>query len=1100
MKRFLYLIISLGLSLPAFAIHIVGGEMIYEYLGPGANPGFKKYRITLKLFRDQFSGGAPMPVSVFIGVFDGVNQYEGPNQPYEVPLTREDDVTVNPFPPCVVNADPISYHVGLYVKELDLPNNVNGYTATYQTCCRVSPLANVSDNNSSGAGSTYSCYIPPYIDNSPQFSTNVSLICRARSFNLDFSAKDADVTDSLVYSFCNAYDGGAATNANNINPAPPAYASVIYNSGFSAANPLGSLVTIDSKTGIISGVAPDAGKYVVCVCVQSYKNGIPVGEHRKDFIVKIGECDFAGATLLPRPTSCDGFTVTFSNFNNSPQNETYFWDFGVPSLQNDTSNLQSPTFTYPDKGTYVYKLVINRNQPCGDSALQTIKVYPGFSPGFKWTGQCINSPIQFTDTTKSKYGNVNSWRWNFGDPFTLADSSNKQTPAYTYGNSGSPIVSLIVGDDNGCVDTVTVPVSVISAPVVTGSFSDTTYCGKDTIQLHAKGNFPGTFSWTPATTILNANTADPLVYPAAFTSYIVKFDAGGCIGLDTINVYPKTDLSASVASSASAICEEDSVTLTALTNYNNPIRYLWGPAATLFPSTTQKTRASPMVNTIYTVVARWGNNCTATANTAVTVKKLAVPDAGPDTSYCEGSPGVMLNVTGGDDYVWSPSAGLSNTNIANPIARPASTTSYVVSAGVAGCARRRTDTVLVVVRKLPVVSLTPDTLICDIDTLQLFAFAAAATKFSWTPGYIISNQNIANPLVSPDVPTTYYVQVTDGYKCVSTDSVFVDAKRFVTIQTANDTTICQGDIVKLNTVSDALHYSWTPPATLDNGSSKSPGARPLTNTTYQVTGSIGKCQATDNITITVVPYPKVNAGKDTAICFNTPATLHASGGINYSWSPPAGLSDPSIPDPVASPDQSTQYIVSVTDDKGCPKPVNDTVFIKTYPKIIANAGGDTDVVIDQPLQLHATGGQVYLWTPPTGLSNANIADPVAMLHNNQQYVLKATNSIGCNGTDTIDITVYKVDPGLYIPNAFSPNGDNLNEVFRPVPIGMKSLTYFKIFNRFGQLIFSTNKLKAGWDGTFNGKPQNPDVYVWIAEGIDFKNTKISKKGTVVLIR
>ena len=523
--------------------------------------------------------------------------------------------------------------------------------------------------------------------------------------------------------------------------------------------------------------------------------------------------------------------------------------------------------------------------------------------------------------------------------------------------------------------------------------------------------FPATLAGLPIPKILNANTADPFVFPSAFTRYVVKLDAGGCIGTDTVNVNPKSDLTVSITSTASSICEEDSVTLSALSNYN-PVKYLWSPAATLSSDTTQNTRASPAVSTTYTVLTRWGKNCTASANTTITVKKLAVPYAGPDTSFCVGSPGVMLNASGGDDYVWAPSTGLSNPGIPNPVANPASTTNYVVSVGITGCTKRREDTVLVVLRNLPVLTLTNDTLICYIDTLQLSASATGAAKFFWTPNYIISNQNIANPLVSPDVPTVYHVQVTDGYKCVNKDSVFVDVKQFVTVHAGNDTTICQTDVVKLNTISDALHYSWSPPSALDNATAKSPFATPLTTTTYHVTGNIGKCQSGDDIKITVVPYPKAYAGNDTAICFNSSVTLHASGGSNYSWSPATYLSNPNIPDPVSAPDQNVQYIVTVTDNKGCPKPVNDTVLVKIFPKIIANAGRDTSVVINQPLQLHGTGGQVYLWSPATGLNNANIADPVAILNNNQQYILKTSNSIGCNGTDTINITVYKVEPGF----------------------------------------------------------------------------------------
>ncbi len=1099
MKQILFLFIFVAFAFQGFASHIVGGEMTYEYIGPGLNPNTKHYKITLKLFRDELGGGAAMPVSVYIGIFDGNQQYPAFGQPYLVNKVREDVVAVNPFPPCVVNADPIDYHVGIFVLDVDLPNNADGYTAAYQTCCRVMPLENVDNSISEGTGSTYTCIIPAVIDTSPAFSTNVSLICKSRSFTLDFSAKDAD-SDSLAYSFCNAYDGGLATGSGNLNPEPPPYNSVIYFNGYTQLTPLGPSVTIDPATGIISGTAPEVGKYVVGVCIKSYRNGVLMGDHRKDFIVKVGDCDFAGAQLIPRPVSCGGFKVDFSNNNQSPLNQTYFWDFGVPSLTNDTSNLPNPTFTYPDTGVYVYKLVVNRNQPCGDSMSQEIKVYPGFFPGFKWTGQCVNNPVQFMDTTVTTYGVVNSWSWDFGDPLTLADTSHTMNATYTFPNSGNPVVRLIVSNSKGCNDTISVPVNIINNPVVTSTFKDTAYCGKDTLQLHASSANAGTYSWSPATNILNANTANPLVFPSAFTKYTVTLDAGGCSGTDTVSLDPLLDLTTSITISSANICEEDTVTLNAIVNHS-PVRFLWSPSATLTSFSTPSTKAFPLVNTTYKVDVRWGNNCVASASQAINVKKLAVPDAGIDTSFCTGTAGVMLNASGGSDYTWSPSAGLSNPNIPNPIANPQVQTLYIVSVGITGCTTRKSDSVLVTPRIPPAISITNDTLICTIDTLQLNAASSLASQFSWTPNYNINNQNIASPKISPDIPTTYYVTVTDGFKCVNTDSVFVDVKQFVTIDAGNDTTICQGDAVNLQAISDGLSYSWTPAATLNNSNIVSPTAIPLNTTTYNVTGSIGKCKSTDIVTITVVPYPKAFAGNDTAICFNGIAQLKASGGSNYVWTPSTFLSDPDISDPVSNPDKTTTYTVTVTDTLGCPKPVSADVIVTVFPPIATDAGPrDTAIVLNQPLQLHGTGGQIYLWSPFTGLGNPNIADPVAKLLNNQQYILKASNAAGCSGTDTINITVYKVDAGLYVPNAFTPNGDNINEVFRAVPLGMKKLNYFRIYNRLGELLFSTEKQNEGWDGSNKGKPQNPDVYVWIVEGIDYQDNKIFKRGVVTLIR
>jgi gliding motility-associated-like protein len=115
-------------------------------------------------------------------------------------------------------------------------------------------------------------------------------------------------------------------------------------------------------------------------------------------------------------------------------------------------------------------------------------------------------------------------------------------------------------------------------------------------------------------------------------------------------------------------------------------------------------------------------------------------------------------------------------------------------------------------------------------------------------------------------------------------------------------------------------------------------------------------------------------------------------------------------------------------------------------------------------------------------------------------VVKVSNAIGCFDTDSIRVKVYKIAADLLVPSGFSPNGDGDNDIFRPILIGMRSLDLFKVYNRWGQLLYANTDANSGWDGTYNGKPQDPATYVWYAEGTDYKGTKIRKKGYVVLIR
>lgn len=165
----------------------------------------------------------------------------------------------------------------------------------------------------------------------------------------------------------------------------------------------------------------------------------------------------------------------------------------------------------------------------------------------------------------------------------------------------------------------------------------------------------------------------------------------------------------------------------------------------------------------------------------------------------------------------------------------------------------------------------------------------------------------------------------------------------------------------------------------------------------------------------------------------------------------------------------------------------------------AFAGNDTIAAANQPVQLQATGGINYSWSPAAGLNNPNISNPIATINSTQTFVVKAFTPLGCETYDAVTIKIYD-GPEIYLPNAFTPNGDGLNDIFKGTMVGLKEFKFMKIFNRFGQEIFYTTDAQNGWDGTWKGKQQNSGVYVVIASGIDYRGLAIDKKATVVLIR
>jgi gliding motility-associated-like protein len=628
--------------------------------------------------------------------------------------------------------------------------------------------------------------------------------------------------------------------------------------------------------------------------------------------------------------------------------------------------------------------------------------------------------------------------------------------------------------------------------------NDSSYCSLDSLQLTATGT--GNFTWTPATNIIGANTATPTVFPGAATTYFVTLENQGCLSRDSVKLNPINDVTNSIAALPTAICQEDTLTLTGSSNKTGPLRWQWSPAGSVASPLSQVTRAFPSTTTTYTLQTRWGNNCIANASVTIPVTPLAIPNAGPDTAFCLQQAAVQLSASGGNTYSWSPAAGLSNTGIANPIASPIVTTSYIVSVGVAGCTKTKSDTVVVLVRPKPVINPTNDTLICVIDTLQLNAGGNGSVV--WSPDYMINNTRSASPLVSPDVPTLYRVRLTDSFGCFNDDSVFVNVKAQVTIDAGPDTTICEKDGFNMRATGDALTYTWSPAQFLSSSTIKNPIANPPVTTTYILTGNIGNCQSQSAVTIKVAPYPRAFAGADTTICIGFDAQLNASGGSSYEWSPALFLNNRFIANPISQrPANDIRYIVTVRDTLGCPAAVKDTVLVRVIQALNVDAGpADTSVVEDEPLQLHASGALTYTWSPSTWLNNPRSANPISRPLDSIKYFLVGVDANGCVGSDSIMVRLYKVEEDMYVPSAFTPNGDGLNDDFKPILLGMKSISYFRVYNRFGELVFSTSQVDKGWDGVFKGKPQNIGTYVWMAAGITYKGQLRRKKGYVILIR
>ena len=327
-------------------------------------------------------------------------------------------------------------------------------------------------------------------NSSPVFAQkDTVIVCYNTPFTLDFSATDAD-GDVLTYNFCEGLHGGSNT-ANGARPNPPSnppFSTFAYSQGFSGTSPMGASVTIDPQTGIISGIAPSVqGDYVVAVCVNEFRNGILISTSKKEIHITVADCSLSAALLKPSYITCNGTTLSFQNESFNSNITSYLWDFGVTTLTSDTSTNPTPTYDYlksgKDSGTYTVKLKVSSSGGCQDSAISLVKIYPGFTTDFTVQGTCYLNTYKFFDATFTKYGVVDSWKWNFGDSTTLADTAHSKDSAWKYTSARSVQVNLITTNSKGCIDTITKTVNIVDKPTLSLPFNNTLSCSNDTFAL-----------------------------------------------------------------------------------------------------------------------------------------------------------------------------------------------------------------------------------------------------------------------------------------------------------------------------------------------------------------------------------------------------------------------------------------------------------------------------------------------------------------------------------------------------------------------------------------------------------------------------------------
>ena len=526
---------------------------------------------------------------------------------------------------------------------------------------------------------------------------------------------------------------------------------------------------------------------------------------------------------------------------------------------------------------------------------------PGNCSGFV-IYECPDKRICVGGTAQLVVNGGTSWVWSpaigLNDPFSdVPTASPPTTTTYT-----------VVGTDaNGCTASEEVVVTVMSELKVYGG-EDQTICGGQVAQLDGQGGVR--YQWSPATGLSNPNIANPTANPSTTTTYTVTVtNPMGCTGTDQVTITAGGNISAN-AGPDQTVCAGQPANLRA----TGGLIYRWSPTTGLSNSTISNPTATPSSTTTYMVTVTDVDGCTGTDQVTVRVENNITVSAGNDATICSGQ-NVQLNASGGASYQWSPSTGLSNPNINNPMASPGSTTIYTVMVtDVNGCTG--TDQVTVTVRNNISVNASSDVTVCNGQGTQLNATAPGGASYQWSPSTGLSNAFINNPMASPSLTTVYTVTVTDVNGCTGTDNVTVTVGNFVA-EACEDKEICAGESTRL-LVSAGSTYQWSPAASLDNPNIAAPNASPSSTTTYTVTvtGPNG-CTSVDQVILYVQTNTSANAGPDINECPGVGTQLRATGGMSYEWNPKVGLDNPFSATPFANPSTTTTYTVSVMDFNGC---------------------------------------------------------------------------------------------------------------------------------------------------------------------------------------